>query len=165
MNDQNLGLVLKKNRKDLIYAGILITGIVLSGIGLFGSGETNFTIGFIGLALFISLFFPVIVNTAFHIDRMKNEADIRKRDIVGNIFPSVAILGGAILTGVSLLSKLDGNAKFITGVVGFTLLLSSLLCFVAHRAEFIRDEYKSQKLINGSLESVNSESSCKNGIK
>ncbi|WP_339048318.1 hypothetical protein [Candidatus Mesenet endosymbiont of Phosphuga atrata] len=160
MSNQALKLVLKKNQKDLIFAGVFITGIILSGIGLFGSGETNSTVGFIGLTLFIPLFFPVIIDTISHIDTIRNEADIRKRDIVGNIFSNVAVLGGIILTGVSLCGQLDDNAKFITGVVGFTLLLSSLLCLITHRVWFNRDEHKSQKLINDSFESVNS----KNGI-
>ncbi|XGA08763.1 MAG: hypothetical protein U0X86_001076 [Wolbachia endosymbiont of Xenopsylla cheopis] len=165
MDSQDFKLILKENRKDLIFAGVLITGIVLSGIGLFGLGETNSTVGFIGLALFIPLFFPVIIDTISHIDTIRNEADIRKRDVVGNIFPNIAVLGGTILTGVSLLGKPDGNAKLITGVVGFTLLMSSLLCLIAHRAEFARGEYKLQKLINGSLENVNSKNGTNNGVE
>lgn len=80
---------------------------------------------------------------------------------IGGIF-CAAMFSGTLLMIEGLFGGLDSDMKFIVNMISFTLLLSSLLCFIAHRTEFIKDDYKLQ-CINSGLEDSESRSSGSGG--
>ncbi|GHM57966.1 MAG: hypothetical protein sL5_01200 [Candidatus Mesenet longicola] len=140
--------VLKERKVNLMLFWFFAIGIALVGAKLFDRTNTLAKEGpilsVVGMILLIPFFLLVLLDIV-SIICVLNKKNIRIQDCIARTFVDCTVIGGAILVGISLFSKLADNTKFIIGTTGFALLVSSLLCHAAYFIKYIKDEYQTKK--------------------
>ncbi|WP_339045492.1 hypothetical protein [Candidatus Mesenet endosymbiont of Agriotes lineatus] len=140
--------VLKERKANLMLFGFFAIGIALVGAKLFDRASTLAKEGpilsVVGMILLIPFSLRVLLDIVSVICVLNNK-DMRIQDCIARTFVDCTAIGGTILVGISLFSKLADNTKFIIGTTGFALLVSSLLCHAAYSIKYMKDEYQTKK--------------------